>query len=385
MEILDPDSEEIAPTDQQETEEDVHPDKNQNRDAVLFNTDWTVETLFRQIEKHNINLDPQFQRREAWDINRKSKLIESIVCGFPIPNIVLAEDKANKGRYLVIDGKQRLFSIASFLRDEFELKGLKIQDDLNGLKFSDLSKDFREVVDIIENQPIRTVIIRNWPSEDYLYSVFYRLNSGSLPLSSQELRKALHGGDLLDHIDEYIRNSQPFKQIFGEKLDRRMRDVELVLRFVTFERFYETYKGDLKKFLDDSVIFYNKNWGTELQALNADLKKLDTALDLAYSVFDINVFKKWNGEKFERSTNRAVFDVQTRYFSDETIKESATKETAAIMQKFKDICTQDQAFKDSIERTTKTPAATNTRHKLWGQQLASILGKKLDQDHMRLI
>lgn len=383
MDLLD--TEEIVPPDQQESEEDIHLDKNQNRDAVLFNTDWTVETLFRQIEKQNINLDPQFQRREAWDIGRKSKLIESIICGFPIPNIVLAEDKANKGRYLVIDGKQRLFSITSYLRDEFELKGLKIQDDLNDLKYSDLAKKSREVVDIIENQPIRTVIIRNWPNEDYLYSVFYRLNSGSLPLSSQELRKALHGGKLLDYVDEYIRASQHFKQIFGEKLDRRMRDVELVLRYVAFERFYDTYKGDLKKFLDNVVIFYNENWNAELQTLNDDLEKLSNALELAYLVFGGNVFRKWNGEKFERSTNRAVFDVITRYFADASIKNSVINNAAVVVEKFKELCSTDQSFKDAIERTTKTPAATNTRNKLWGQQLAGVLGMKLDQDNMRLI
>lgn len=105
----------IVPRDQQESEEDVHPEPSRINESVLFNTDWTVETLFRQIEKGNINLDPQFQRREAWGVDRKSKFIESIVCSLPIPNVVLAEDRTMKGRYLVIDGKQRLFSIASFL------------------------------------------------------------------------------------------------------------------------------------------------------------------------------------------------------------------------------------------------------------------------------
>ena len=60
-----PDDNEIIPADQQESEEDVQPTKDQSREAVLFNTDWTVETLYRQIEKSNINLDPKFQRREA--------------------------------------------------------------------------------------------------------------------------------------------------------------------------------------------------------------------------------------------------------------------------------------------------------------------------------
>jgi hypothetical protein len=218
-----------------------------------------------------------------------------------------------------------------------------------------------------------------------LYSVFYRLNSGSLQLSSQELRKALHGGKLLDYLDDYIRNSQNFKKVFGEKIDRRMRDVELVLRFVAFERFYEDYKGDLKQFLDKTVIFYNENWDAELSRLNDDLVKFDQALELVFLVFGGNAFKKWNGEKYERTTNRAVFDVLTRYFVDPNIKKSVTENAPVIVEKFKALCITDQAFKDSIERTTKTPAATNTRYKLWGQQLAGVLGMKLDQENMRLI
>jgi hypothetical protein len=379
------DFEGIIPADQLESEDDLHPEEIRNVDAVLFNTDWTVETLFRQIEKGNINLDPQFQRREAWGIDRKSKLIESIICSFPIPNIVLAEDRANKGRYLVIDGKQRLFSISSFLRSEFQLKGLQIQKDLNGLNFSDLSDQHTEIVNVIENQPIRTVIIRNWPNEDYLYSVFYRLNSGSLPLSSQELRKALHGGKLLDYIDDYIHESSPFRTVFGDTEDRRMRDVELVLRYVAFEQSYEDYKGDLKKFLDAEVIFYNNNWSTELAALDATLEKLDAALETAHKIFGENAFKKWNGEKYERAINRAIFDTVTRHFSDAAIDELALPHKERIIERFKSICTENLAFKESIERTTKTPAATNTRYKYWGEELANILGRTFDSVSMRII
>ena len=379
------DFEQIIPPDQQESEEDINQENIKNNDAVLYNTDWTVETIFRQIEKGNINLDPQFQRREAWDIDRKSKLIESILCSFPIPNIVLAEDRLNKGKYLVIDGKQRLFSISSFLRNEYQLKDLKIKSELNGMKFSDLVNKDTDLENTIENQPIRTVIIRNWPNEDYLYSVFYRLNSGSLPLSSQELRKALHGGKLLDYLDNYIFGSAQYKQIFGEKIDRRMRDVEIVLRFVTFERSYDKYKGDLKDFLDKEVIFYNENWETELDSLNATLNKLNVAFETTYQVFGENSFKKWNGTRFERTINRAVFDTVTRYFSDDTTREVAIVRKEDIVTKFKEICIDNQLFKDSIERSTKSPTATNARYKIWGESLAQILGRGFDPILMRLM
>jgi len=375
--------EEILPLDQQENEDDL--EGVQPSEAVLFNTDWTVETLFRQVHKGNINLDPQFQRREAWDVNRKSKLVESILCNFPIPNIVLAEEKNRKGRYIVIDGKQRLFSITSFLNDEYVLQNLSIRRDLNGKKFSDLNEHYVEEVNVIENQPIRTVIIRNWPDENYLYSVFYRLNSGSLPLSSQELRKALHGGKLLDYIDDFLRASGPHKMVFGAGVDRRMRDVELVLRFVAFERFLKNYDGNLKRFLDDRVVYYNDNWDSEKSNLDADLEKYNIALTIASKVFGEKAFKKWNGSTFERRINRAVFDVIARYFVDPAIEQSAIDNKDQIIVRFKELCESNLAFREAIERTTKTPTATRTRYKLWGEQLANILGKHLDHDNMRLV
>ena len=375
----------IVPRDQQESEEDVHPAPDRINESVLFNTDWTVETLFRQIEKGNINLDPQFQRREAWGVARKSKFIESIVCSLPIPNVVLAEDRALKGKYLVIDGKQRLFSIASFLRGEFVLRDLTIRSDLNGCTFADLLNSYPQDVNTIENYTIRTVVIRNWPDEDYLYTVFYRLNSGSLQLSPQELRKALHAGKFLDFLDDFVRDSIEFKTIFGDKLDPRMRDVELVLRFVAFDKSFGDYKGDLKVFLDETVKFYDASWDQTLPILENSLAHLSIALEAAHAVFGDKAFKKWNGQDFERRANRAVFDVVTRYFSDAKIAERAKAHSDAIVDAFKALCEQNENFRNSIERTTKTPSATWTRHFLWGEQLAGVIGAKLDEKSMRLV
>lgn len=375
----------VVPSDQQESEEDVHPKPEKINESVMFNTDWTVETLFRQIEKGNINLDPQFQRREAWSAERKSKFIESILCGLPIPNVVLAEDRSVKGKYLVIDGKQRLFSIASFLKNEFSLRNLSIRSELNGCHFSDLQAKNPEDVNAIENYSIRTVVIRNWPDEDYLYTVFYRLNSGSLQLSPQELRKALHAGKLLDFIDEFVSNSNEFKAIFGEKLDPRMRDVELVLRFLAFDRPLSEYNGNLKFFLDSTVQFYDHAWDQTLPELEKSLERFSNSLRATYEIFRSDSFKKWNGSVFERRTNRAVFDVMTRYFSDPEISKRAISKSTAVVEAFKELCTASENFRNSIERTTKTPAATLTRHLLWGEQLAKVIDATLDKVSMRLI
>jgi hypothetical protein len=107
--------------------------------AVLAATDWTAETILTQLRRGNIDLNPRFQRRDAWRTpSRKSRFIESIILGLPIPQIVLAERQDRRGAYVVIDGKQRLLALRQFAAEtdeEFErltLEGLEVRGDLNG-------------------------------------------------------------------------------------------------------------------------------------------------------------------------------------------------------------------------------------------------------------
>src|SRR5216684_766858 len=174
--------------------------------AVVTGTDWTAETILSQLAKGNITLDPAFQRRDAWSLPRKSKFIESIILGLPIPQLVLAESQEFKGTFLVIDGKQRLLSLQQFAgiklapeQEPLRLKGLLVRKELEGKRYVDLQGDpnLGRYLSAFENQPIRTVIVRNWQSEKVLYIIFHRLNTSSVPLSPQELRQALHPGKFL--------------------------------------------------------------------------------------------------------------------------------------------------------------------------------------------
>ena len=85
---------------------------------TVYSRDWTVETIYSQIQQGNIDLDPTFQRRHAWQEDKKTRLIESLITGMPVPEIVLAEDVEEERSFLVIDGKQRLLTIAGFINPE---------------------------------------------------------------------------------------------------------------------------------------------------------------------------------------------------------------------------------------------------------------------------
>lgn len=243
---------------QTESEEDIGQlEKTSFSGAVLSGNDWTTETIITQINKGNIQLNPNFQRRDAWDKTRKSKFIESLILGLPVPQIVLAESKERRGAYIVLDGKQRLLSIRQFaapkddkIYEHLKLSGLEIRKDLSGHSLESMRSDIDLFDDLssFENQPIRTVVIRNWPNEKFLYHIFLRLNTGSVPLSPQELRQALHPGDFVLFLDRKSSESQALREILGiKKPDFRMRDTELLLRYIAYKNFLPQYTGDMVK------------------------------------------------------------------------------------------------------------------------------------------
>src|SRR4051794_1837404 len=61
--------------------------------------DWTVGTLLDQIEANELDIAPSFQRRDAWDETKKSRLIESLILGIPIPQVILADLPSNVGTF----------------------------------------------------------------------------------------------------------------------------------------------------------------------------------------------------------------------------------------------------------------------------------------------
>ena len=92
--------------------------KIQTENIKTYSRDWTVETIYNQIEQGNIDLNPRFQRRNAWSDDKRSRLIESLILKLPVPEVVLAESHTEKNKYLVLDGKQRLLTIAGFIDHE---------------------------------------------------------------------------------------------------------------------------------------------------------------------------------------------------------------------------------------------------------------------------
>ena len=357
------------------------------RQAVVTATDWTTETILTQISKGNILLNPRFQRRDAWNKKRKSKFIESLVLGLPVPQLVLAESKDSRGKYLVLDGKQRLLSIRQFASScddpaflELKLSGLEVRKDLNGKSLKNFQSELELYDDLaaFENQPIRTVIIKNWPNEVFLYHVFLRLNTGSVSLSPQELRQALHPGRFVDFIDESSRESPALRNILNnDKPDFRMRDAELLVRFFAFSYFLNTYSGNLKSFLDTTCMTLNKQWDTEEGNIKRLLAEFENAHTAIRSIFREDAYRKWTTNGFEKRFNRAIFDIMMFAFRWPHVREVLHTHNDKVVSIFIDLCSNKPDFLSSIEQTTKSLSSTHSRLFLWAERLNSEFGTDL--------
>lgn len=349
-------------------------------EAVVFSTDWTAGTVVQQLERENIRLSPRFQRRDAWDKARKSRLIESLILGLPVPPVVLAEERRSKGKYLVLDGKQRLLSLLQFWglgegeKNAFALTGLEFRADLRGKTYQDLSDDptLSDTRAALENQTIRTIVIRNWPDNEFLHKVFLRLNTGSMKLSPQELRQALLPGPFSDFVDDKASDSKGLRRLLKLKEpDSRMRDVEILARFIAFANFADTYRGRMKTFLDEQFEILNREWPKRQATVEKQVENFEHALQALFKIFGADKVAR---KQRSRQLNRTLLDAQLYYLAQEPIRKAAVKHADDVAKAHADMLQNDHEFVAALERDTAGLPSTTIRFDRLAKTLSASTG-----------
>ena len=374
-----------------EANEDLKEDISSLSDVVIVPSDWTIETILSLVHKGMINISPEFQRREAWNNERKSSFIETILLGLPIPQIILAEDKKER-RYVVVDGRQRLLTLLQFSQSEsstinytkLKLKGLQKLKDLNGLYYDDIQANTstEQYIPDFNNFTIRCAVLKQWNNE-VLYDMFLRINQGSVILSPQELRQALFPGPFTKFIEEKSANSIALFDILKiEKPDPRMRDAELLLRFFSVKnRLNNAYNGNLKDLLDNTCKYYNDNWDDQTNNLQNQFDDFENGYVFARHILDsIYPFGKFEGEKQNLRFNRAIYDFVMYYFSQKSLRDKLNKTgdpKEKIQVAFKKMF-ESEAISMSVTSTTKSKDAFKIRMNAWADVLSEIIGEKVD-------
>ena len=317
-----------------EVEEDA--DEFVDYDITATPNDFNLSTLFNFIEAGALVI-PGFQRNYVWDIRRASKLIESLIRGLPVPQLFLYE--ANKNRYVVIDGQQRMMSIYYFfkqrfprpnarprLRTIFQKHGLIPEDVLSddeyfshfrlSLPVNEPGKSNRlhgfdydslgEYQFDFNLRPLRNVVIRqNAPKDDdsAMYEIFSRLNSGGVNLRPQELRLSLYHSafyEMLERINtehdwrRFLRNPEP---------DVHMKDIEVLLRMFAMLVDSDRYAPSLVKFLNR----FSKESQANSPQENEYMEKLFKSFLSATQHLNEDTFINKGNNRFNIALMEAVF------------------------------------------------------------------------------
>lgn len=249
---------------------DVDPEQEVIRasyDITSYGADYPVDGLVKRLRQGDIvvpSFDPAyeegdevrgFQRRFVWSRPQMDKFIESLLLGLPVPGIFLVRDRSNK--LLVLDGQQRLRTLQFFYAGmhgsrEYRLK--HTQEPFQGKSYDELDDEDRRRLD--DSIIHATVLRQEYPagSQDAVYSIFERLNTGGSPLQPQEIRIALYHGPFLRLISE-LNEDRNWRELFGPP-SPRFKDQELILRVLALyeraDRYARPVKGFLNNYLEDN-------------------------------------------------------------------------------------------------------------------------------------
>ena len=188
----------------------------------------TVAWFWDLYVRKRLDLDPPYQRRSVWNQNYRDFFIDTVLLSYPAPAIFLYEQISPDGQvnYFVVDGKQRLSTLFSFLNNEFPIFDKATRTALAGKLFKDLSDDIKR-----EFWSYQFTVEYLPSNEDGTISnIFDRINRNTAKLTAQELRHAKFSGRFITRSEEAAEKmvkelGENFPNI-GTQARRQMKDVE---------------------------------------------------------------------------------------------------------------------------------------------------------------
>lgn len=243
---------------------------------------------------------PEYQREFIWDDKRQSRFIESLFLGLPVPLVFVAEIEED-GRLEIVDGSQRIRTLAAYLNDELTLRGLDKLSELNQTVFSQLQSSRQRK---FKNISMRMIVLSTKATEDIRNEMFDRINTSSVPLLPMEVRRGIYRGKFTDFITE-LSQSPLMKKLcpLTTNFRDRREEEELILRFFAFKdalpynfKLYEkNIDGGVARFLDNYLRYKNDN--IDEDELDLKREQFSQMLKFVDTTFPNQGFAKKKGAK----------------------------------------------------------------------------------------
>ena len=318
-----------------------------------------VDQIISRIDHQEIDLAPEFQRAAGiWNDQRKSHLVESLLLRIPIPVFYVAADKSEV--WSIVDGLQRTSTVYNFVKGKFSLSQLEYLDKLNGCSFEELPRPMQRRIS--ETQLVMNVIEPGTP-EEVMFNIFRRINTGGMMLNGQEIRHALHPGQVRPFLLELAKAGEFLEATRKSVRPHRMADRECVLRFLAFhiDPWERYFANDLDGFLSRAMKKINAMHQSELDDLSRDFRK---SMDAAHKILGRYAFRKYYGKRDRRAPiNKALFEawgVGLARRSEEEIQSLVDKRNK-VVQEFVELITKNMEFERAISSSTGTPTRVRER------------------------
>ena len=220
----------------------------------FYLTEYSVELLANKMSRGEFVVPP-YQREYTWEDDRKSRFIESVVLGLPVPFLFFWE--MPNGKLEIVDGSQRLRSIQEFVLGGLRLGELDSLTALSHFAFSELPESRQRK---IQNRSIRGIVLNEHADEQARFDMFERINTGSKIANKAEVRRGALTGPFMDLIIE-LAKTEPFTAlapVSKKELDERERE-ELVARFFAYTDSLDGYRDRPSEFIFNYVKATNAN------------------------------------------------------------------------------------------------------------------------------
>jgi hypothetical protein len=217
----------------------------QSKRIEFYLTEYSIELLAAKMRSGDFVI-PNYQREDTWEPQRKSRFIESLLMGLPIPFLFFWESPET-GKLEIVDGSQRLRTIEQFVLGDLVLLELDELALLEGFRFSDLPESRQRK---IKNRSIRGIVLNEHADEQARFDLFDRINTGSKVANKAEVRRGALVGPFLDLVielakDEGFAGLAPVSDTLGKLRERE----EFVTRFFAYGDGLKEYHDRVSAFL----------------------------------------------------------------------------------------------------------------------------------------
>ncbi len=288
----------------------------------------SIGEIMNMYRDEELDIHPEFQRVYRWSNEQKSKFIESILLGIPLPSFFVSQ--RNDGVWDVIDGLQRLSTIFEFMGELKDANGEKLPplvinntnltylSALNGARWDNERTISQSIKLDFKRAKLDFKIIKKESTRDAKYELFQRLNTGGSNLSDQEIRNCLLlmvNKKFYDWMQSLAKNKDFVDcSPLSDNQKEQAYDLELISRFIVFflcdwlKNTAPSTIGDIGDFLNDKIVSFAQDKNFKYDKIHSIFEKTFKCINLALGE---DAFRKYDAHKRKHSGALSIAAFET--------------------------------------------------------------------------